>query len=282
MPELPEVETIRTQLQKEIVGKTIKKITGNAPKMVRGNIHDAIGKKVEDIERRAKILIWHLSGDTDILFHLKLTGQLIYVDKSGQKFGGGHPVPPLNRPSPNASTRITIEFSDEAHLYFNDIRKFGWMIIGGAQKLSQSKELMQLGIEPLTKEFTANVLAALLTKKKTRIKQVLMDQSIIAGIGNLYSDEILWLSKISPIRLANQIEPAEIGLLHRAIQQVLKKGIEAGGASDSVYVDILGRQGNFMKFAHAYHVKQCSRCGGQIKRQKFSGRTAHWCPKCQK
>ncbi len=281
MPELPEVETIRRQLKREIVGKTIKRATTDTPKMVRGNLKAVQGKKVEDIDRRAKILIWRLAGKKGILFHLKLTGQLIFVDATGQKFGGGHPVPPLNQPVPNKTTHITFEFSDGSHLYFNDVRKFGWIMVGELDKLFHSPEITQLGIEPLSREFTEEKLKQLLARKKTRIKQLLMDQNVIAGIGNLYSDEILWQAKIAPTRPANQIKPQEVKVLYRAIKEILQKGIEAGGASDNVYVDTTGRPGTFMRYAHVYHQKKCSRCGGPVKTAKLGGRTAHWCPRCQ-
>jgi formamidopyrimidine-DNA glycosylase len=298
VPELPEVETLVRGAKKKLVDKTIKDIKVSWPKAVGGNAAGftkmLAGKKIQSASRRGKLIILELSGDVTLLTHLKLTGQLVYEDKDGKLYEGGHPVSPsqggpekvlYGAPLPHKFTVVEITFSDGSKLYFNDLRKFGWMKVSQKINLKSQKELAELGIEPMDKECTVTKLKELLAKKpKTKIKEFLMDQSLIAGLGNIYSSEILWEAKIAPRRPAGDLKPAEVGELHRAIGKVLEMAIKMGGSSENTYVRLDGSKGNYMDEAKVYQKEgPCPRKdGGKIKREKIGGRSAFWCEKCQK
>ncbi len=291
MPELPEVETLVRGAKQKLMGKTIKDVKVAWPKAVGGNVagftKTLIGKKIQGASRRGKLIILELSGDVTLLTHLKLTGQLVYEDKSGKLYEGGHREKVLyGAPLPHKFTAVEITFSDGSKLYFNDLRKFGWMKVSDKQHVISNKELAEIGIEPTDKEFTKEKLQELLNKKsKTKIKDFLMDQSLIAGLGNIYSSEILWEAKIAPKRPAGDLKPAEVGELYRAIGKILEIAIKMGGSSESTYVRLDGSKGNFMDYAKVYQKEgnPCARGdGGKIKREKIGGRSAFWCPVCQK
>jgi len=218
-----------------------------------------------------------------ILIHLKLTGQLIYQDAK-TRIAGGHPIPPLNLPVPNKTTRVTVTFTNDGHLYFNDIRKFGWVKIVESEE-SKVKEAigMELGPDPLEinlEEFKKR----LAIRGQSRIKKLLMDQTFISGVGNIYSDEALWRAKIHPKRSAISLKPLEVRRLYDGIRESLKLAIEKGGSSANAYVDSGGERGLYLSFAKAYHMtgKPCARCRTPIVREKMDGRSAHFCPQCQK
>jgi formamidopyrimidine-DNA glycosylase len=218
-----------------------------------------------------------------ILIHLKLTGQLIYQDAK-TRVAGGHPIPPLNLSVPNKTTRVTFAFTNGGHLYFNDVRKFGWVKIVESEE-SKVKEAIgaELGPDPLKMSFEE--FANRLKKRgQVRIKKLLMDQSFISGVGNIYSDEALWRAKIHPKRSAISLSPLEVRELYDGIRESLKLAIEKGGSSASAYVDSGGEKGLYLSFARAYHMtgKPCARCKIPIVREKIDGRSAHFCPACQK
>ncbi len=243
MPELPEVETIRLQLLKKIVGKKID------------------GKKITDVRRVAKILIIDFADGSSILIHLKLTGQLIL---------GAKILPYI---------RKVFNFDDGTKLIFNDVRKFGWW-----KRVKDAKKIEKdFGPESLTLDLDA-FKAVLKKKPNSKIKPLLMDQKAIAGIGNIYSDEILFASKIHPLRLAKTLQKGEIKKLHQNIKKILKAAIKHHGSSVEYFVDAYGRRGNYVKQHKVYQKegKRCPRCGSTIKRIKVNGRSAHFCPKCQK
>ncbi len=241
MPELPEVETIRLQLSGKIVGKRLS------------------GKEITKVRRRAKLLIIDFKDGSSLIFHLKLTGQLIF---NGE---------------PSRHTRKVFNFQDGSRLVFNDLRKFGWF-----KNVKESKIMeKEFGPEPLTMDL--KTFESLLNKRpNAKIKPLLMDQKIIAGIGNIYSDEILFASKVRPTRLAKMLNKAETKKIFQNIKKILKKAIKAKGSSVEDYVDACGKKGNYVKYHKAYHKKKCSSCGGQITKMKINGRSAHFCLKCQK
>lgn len=243
MPELPEVETIRRQLVPKIVGKKLD------------------GKTITGLRRRAKILIIDFSDGSSLIFHLKLTGQLIFNGES-QKH-----------------TRHVFKFSDGSRLIFNDARKFGWWrIVRDAKEIEQN-----FGPEALDTDF--QTLKGLLKKRpNAKIKLLLMDQKFIAGIGNIYSDEILWEAKIHPLKNVKMLDNGKLRKIYKTMQKILKKGIELQGESFSDYRMPNGEKGGFDKYRKVYRRKgeKCSRCGAVIKRIKTGGRSAHFCPVCQK
>jgi len=310
MPELPEVTVITEQLNKKLRGLVLESVKYDWPKKFdwgKYSIKDLKRKKVEKVERIGKIVVISLAngqlgnwaiGDKSkkpnslktqqpknpsILIHLKLTGQLIYQDAK-TRIAGGHPIPPLNLAVPNKTTRVTFAFTNGGYLYFNDIRKFGWVkIIENEESKVKEAIGMKLGPDPLKigyEEFRDR----LAKRGQARIKKLLMDQMFIAGIGNIYSDEALWRAKIHPKRSVASLKPLEIRKLYEGIRESLKLAIEKGGSSVNAYVDSGGERGLYLSYAKAYHMtgKPCARCKTSIVREKMDSRSAHFCPKCQK
>jgi len=286
MPELPEVTVITNQLNNKLKGLVLEGIEYDWPKKFswgKYSIKDLKGSKVAGVERLGKIVLFRFDNNITVLMHLKLTGQLIYQDKK-TRLSGGHPLPPLNLPAPNKSTRVTFSFTNGGHLYFNDVRKFGWVkIVESLESNVEDAIGTKLGPDALTVNFN-DFCERLKAKSKGRIKKTLMDQNVIAGIGNIYSDEGLWRAKIHPKRLVGSLSDVEFKALYKGIRSVLKLAIEKGGSSSNAYVDSGGERGLYLSFGKAYHMtgKPCSRCKTRIVREKIDGRSAHYCPNCQK
>lgn len=282
MPELPEVETVKRQLAKKIIGKTIIDIKINKQKQFQGNTNNILGKKIVKVERRAKYILITLKNNFCLLVHLKMTGQLIYVDKKG-KYGGGHPIPPFNLKIPNKYTHIEIYFDDKSVLYYNDLRQFGWMKIVNLKELN--KIFAKTGIEPLDGKFTLAIFTSLLAKKpKSKIKLFLMDQNVIAGIGNIYASEICFSAKVLPMRINNTLLNKEIKNLYIAIKSILQKAIKYQGTSANDYVTLQGIAGKYDKMLKVYNRKDglCYYCKSKIKKIKLGQRGTYFCPNCQK
>ncbi|MCL5411779.1 MAG: bifunctional DNA-formamidopyrimidine glycosylase/DNA-(apurinic or apyrimidinic site) lyase [Patescibacteria group bacterium] len=288
MPELPEVETIRRGLSSEIVGLKIKSIATNEPKMLQlGDVGTkaVVGAQVKDIRRRAKILLIDLDNGFSLLIHLKLTGQLIYQNIEGGKIIGDSPVPPLNKPTPNATTHITITFDNATHLFFNDLRKFGYVKLFSTKEIENLKVMQEFGPEPFTPGFSLEYFREGLKKRgRTNVKVLLLDQSFIGGIGNIYANEALYEARISPLRSAVSLSDNEVKKLYSAIMEVLERGLKAGGASDQTYVNAFGEKGRFMETAKVYGRlnQSCKECSGNVKRITLGGRGTFYCPSCQK
>ncbi|KKR80911.1 MAG: formamidopyrimidine-DNA glycosylase [Candidatus Daviesbacteria bacterium GW2011_GWA1_41_61] len=286
MPELPEVETIRLGLEKKIVGLEITNIELIRPKTFQGDNKLLQGKKVLNIWRRAKMLGIDLTSDLTLLFHLKMTGQLIF-EKGKEKITGGHPTKDMLGPMPNKSTVVIFSFDDGSHLYFNDQRQFGWVkVIPTSRIEAEEKKLLgELGPEPLEKDFTWQVLKDnLLKRKKTPIKVALMDQSLIAGIGNIYTSESLFLARVDPRRLVNTITDEEFKKLHRGILDSLRLSIEKGGSTRAHFVNVDGQKGYFLDFANVYGKdgQACRGCPDKVVKITQAGRGTYFCPDCQK
>lgn len=286
MPELPEVETIKLGLEKRIIGKKITDIEVLAPKIFIGDKKEVIGKTVVGVWRRAKILGIDLDSNLTLLIHLKLTGQLVFVkDARHQTFG--HPIPFAGTTLPAKSTAVMFSFSDGAKLYFNDVRKFGWIKIVDREQVTGNSEKIfgKMGPEPLEKEFTEKVFTEILKKYKKPIKQVLMDQEIIAGVGNIYAAEALFLAKIDPRRPANGLKDLEASKLYKSLINVLNLGIKYQGSSEAAFVNVDGEKGSMQKHLQVYGKtgEYCpNKCGGKIKRIVLGGRGTFFCPNCQK
>lgn len=284
MPELPEVETIKRDLEKAIVGQKLTDVETNNPKKFIGDAKQIISSKVKSVSRRAKVLIIGFENGNSLLIHLKMTGQLIYEDKNGDRIKGGHPIPPLNLPVPNKSTHAIFSF-ERGILYFNDIRKFGWLLISKTDEIGTLDFFRNLGPEPLEKGFDIRKLEEVLKKKKNlKIKPVLMDQKVLSGIGNIYADEALFLAKIHPEQRISGLKSKDIENLYKGIVKALETGIKHKGASDNSYVDLGGEKGVFLTYANVYHRTgmACNRCGNKIKRIVVGGRGTHYCDVCQK
>jgi len=286
MPELPEVETIRRDLQKKILNKKIvhleillKRIVKNDEKKFKKEI---IGDKIIEIDRVGKLLIFRLSkSNLILLIHLKMTGQLIYC-LGGKIIAGGHSDEKSVTCLPNQHTRVIFEFSDKAKLYFNDLRTFGYL------KLVDEKELQKVrakfGIEPLDPEFNEAFLAGLIKGRKTNIKALLLNQALISGIGNIYADETLFAARVLPQRTVNTLNEKEIKMIVKNAKAVLEKSIANRGTTFNNYVDADGKKGNFVKLLKVYGRtgQKCLKCGGVVKKTKVAGRGTHYCEKCQR
>lgn len=294
VPELPEVETIRRGLSKTIVGKKIVGFDDRDSKVVQIKKEEILGAKVESVERRAKIIIIYMNNNKSMIFHMKMTGQLIWENCAGGKNfclrnrkGGGHPDKAWLEKLPNKHTRAIFTFDDKSVLYFNDIRRFGWVKINQTEELKngKTKELKNIGVEPLSEDLTSQYLEQMAKRFSGRkIKQFIMDQAIIAGVGNIYADEALYEAKILPTRLAKDLKTSEWQKLIYAIKKVLEKGITHGGSSAENFVDAYGEQGKAQKYLRVYKKtgQKCNyHCGGTIKRIVIGGRASHFCPKCQ-
>ncbi len=287
MPELPEVETLRRGLAKTIVGKVIQKVEVKNVKTITPatpvDFEKIVkGKKIEKVERRAKVLVVHLSAGRFLFVHLKMTGQLIYQPKNGKAVYGGHPQPGGLDNLPNAFTQVIISFTDGTTLFFNDMRKFGWMRLGTLAEY----EIIDgnLGPEPLGKKFSLAYFCDIIRKyPKRKVKQILLDQTLIAGIGNIYADESCFYAEVLPYRVAGTLKPGEVKKLHEGIGEILKLGIAKKGTSVDTYVQLDGKAGRMVKYLKVYNKKgqRCSRCGEVISKMILNGRGTHYCLGCQ-
>jgi len=298
MPELPEVQTIVNELARKIKGKKIKAVEVDAarsaqpsPNVLRTKLK---GKTIKAVKRRGKMIDIDLGGNDNILIHLKMTGQLVFVAKGGQKVSGGparnasrsdsgrHPIGNVGV-LPNKFSHVIIHFTDGSTLYFNDIRKFGW--VKYADNLERELARQKFGVEPFDKQYTLENLRAIIRRSpKKKIKQLLMDQQKIAGIGNIYADESLFAARLRPTRPAGRLKDKEIAELFRVIPKILKFAIGKGGTSADNYVRTDGSQGGMMPYLKVYgrEGEKCRRCGGIIKKIRMGGRGTHFCPACQK
>lgn len=287
MPELPEVETVRRGLDSLIVGKTIKSITHdnersfpNDPVIVS---EFAVGATVATVKRRAKVLLIELSKDYTLMTHLKMTGQLVFV--GSERFGAGHPSDSLINKLPDKSTRVTITFSDNTKLYFNDQRKFGWMKLLPTELVGQEPFMLKVGPEPLEPEFTDKIFVSRVRRRaNTSIKAAILDQTVLAGVGNIYADESLWGARIHPATLVKNLSDAKLKKLHQEIVNVLDLSIEKGGSTDRNYVNAEGKKGSYIDFAKVFRRENlpCPRCNTTIIKTRVAGRGTHVCLKCQK
>jgi formamidopyrimidine-DNA glycosylase len=287
MPELPEVETVKRGLEKLIITKKIKSSNFDWPKSFPNDpslvSEFMIGAVVTDVRRRAKVLLIDLNTNYTLMVHLKMTGQLVYVGKS--RFGAGHPNDSLVSKLPDKSTRVDIVFEDGSHLFFNDQRKFGWMKLLPSELVTQEPFMQKVGPEPLDKEFTDKIFISRVRRRaNTSIKAAILDQTVLAGVGNIYADESLWGAKIHPATLVKNIKDSKLIKLHTEIIYVLNLSIEKGGSTDRNYVNAEGKKGSYIEFARVFRKENqpCPRCKSIIIKTKVATRGTHVCLKCQK
>ncbi|OGH84114.1 MAG: DNA-formamidopyrimidine glycosylase [Candidatus Magasanikbacteria bacterium RIFOXYB2_FULL_40_13] len=285
MPELPEVETIRRDLLKKVVNKKISNISILNKKTVRNKqdffLRALKGNKITDIKRTGKLIIFQLDKNGYLLTHLKMTGQLVYW-KKGKITAGGHSLSQGGFDLPNKHTRVRIDFEDGAVLFFNDMRLFGYMEIVDSEKLRVV--LDKFGIEPLTPNYTPEKFVDIFKNRRTSLKAILLNQNLIAGLGNIYADESCFQAGICPDRKAVSLNSKEIKKLYQAIKIVLKKALENRGTTFNNYVDSDGRSGNFVDKLKVYGRagEACKNCRNKLKRIKLAGRSTVFCEKCQK
>lgn len=287
MPELPEVETVRLGLKRLLPGLKILRVSSDWSKSfpnVQPDI-DAflIGSYVKDVRRRAKVLIIDLSTNYSLLIHLKMTGQLVFVAQN-QRFGAGHPNESLVGSLPDKSTRVIFELDDGATLYFNDQRKFGWVRLLPTIEIPEIDFFKKVGPEPLEATFSAEkFIIRLMRRKNSGIKAVILDQTVIAGVGNIYADESLFAAKIHPASIVAAIPKSKLVTLFHELQAVLRLSIEKGGSSDRNYVNAEGKKGSYISFAKVFRREKqsCYECGTIIIKTRVAGRGTHTCPVCQ-
>ncbi|HLF72359.1 MAG TPA: bifunctional DNA-formamidopyrimidine glycosylase/DNA-(apurinic or apyrimidinic site) lyase [Dehalococcoidia bacterium] len=276
MPELPEVETIRRDLEARIVGRRVTGVTiapdsGKPVPVIKGTDESTfregvVGARVVAVERRGKYLVVRLDTSTMIVVHLRMTGALL------------HRAPDA---APDRYLRATLSLDDGTELRFTDLRKFGglWLVESVDEAMSQT-----LGPEPLDEGFTLDVVREAVAGKKAPVKSVLLDQRRIAGIGNIYADEACFEAGIDPRRLGGTLKRPEVKKLHAAVRSVLLTGVESRGASFRDYQDADGKQGSMQMHVKVFRRtgKPCYTCGTTIERVKLGGRSTHFCPKCQR
>lgn len=267
MPELPEVETVKRELAARLIGRHFKAVAVNEPRLVQGMEAEEfcrllIGKRIEELTRRGKYLLFHLSGGYILVLHLRMTGALLFDPIEINRFA-----------------RAVFLFEHGTQLVFNDIRRFGTARL----VRDEAEAVGKLGIEPLCEEFTPAALEKLFKGRKTSVKAVILNQELIAGIGNMYADEALFGARIHPARSAGSLKKKEIEALHRTIVEVLKQAIEDKGASVRDYRTPGGASGTaHFRFMVAHRRgEKCMVCGGPVERAVIAGRGTYFCPKCQ-
>lgn len=270
MPELPEVETIRRQLSREIAGKKITGLQILAEKTLRTPkaefIKKTVGAKITRVERRAKLLILNLNNGNSILTHLKMTGQYVYDGEA------------------HKHTRVIFSFGPKLKIMFNDMRRFGYLKLIKTADLPDFLE-GEYGPEPLAKDFTLKKFGEILKRRPNmKIKQLLMEQKLVAGVGNIYAQEACFMSSILPTRQPKSLKSDEIKKLYANIRKVLSEAIKYGGSSAENYLNLYGKQGDFVKRLKVYgrSKEKCRRCKAVLKTIKLGGRGTVYCPECQR
>jgi formamidopyrimidine-DNA glycosylase len=271
IPELPEVETIRKGLEKYLVGHKILAVRVNVAKIFPSGKEKLIGAKIKGTRRFGKVLVVDLNNGYSFMVHLKLTGQLVF---SSSRL--------LNQP--NKFTHVIFELDGGAKLFFNDSRKFGWIKVVETDKVTEKGFVGKLGPEPF-RDLTLEKFEEVVSKSKRPIKITLMDQEKIAGVGNIYANDALWLAKINPKKTANSLSLNEQSILYKAMLRVLKDGLKYQGASDQWYITAEGRKGAYQEHFLVYGQdgKTCPRCKKEkIKKFFLGGRGTYYCPRCQR
>lgn len=287
MPELPEVETVRRGLHALLIGHKIITVHSNNEKSFPNAPGDVeqflIGAKVTDVRRRAKVLLINLSSAYTLVIHLKMTGQLVYRGK--KVFGAGHPNDSLVGNLPDSSTRLIFDLDNNAKLYFNDQRKFGWVKLFPTIEVPNIDFMKKVGPEPLEADFTPEVFIKRLKKRaNSTIKAALLDQTVLAGVGNIYADESLWAAYIHPATKVKAVPEAKLRVLHKELCAILELSIEKGGSTDKNYVNAEGKKGSYISFARVFRKegKPCQRHPDAIVMKiRVAGRGTHICPQCQ-
>ncbi len=287
MPELPEVETVVRGLNRLILKKKIAQVKHDWPKSfpnLEKDVNDfMIGAEISKVQRRGKAIIIKLNNGWALVTHLRMTGQMVY--RGEENWGAGHPNDDFLNDLPNKSTRVEIDFEDQTKLFFNDQRKFGYMKLLPEPEIEELSFFQKLGPEPLEDNFTVEIFKErLLKKKNSLVKPTILDQSVIAGVGNIYADEALWRAKIHPETRIKDFSNVDFKNLHESIRFVMNKSIEKGGSTDRNYVNADGSRGNYLEYAAVYHKngQPCKRCGTEISKIRVGGRGTHFCENCQK
>jgi formamidopyrimidine-DNA glycosylase len=275
MPELPEVESLKNSLAPRLVGRTIVRVAVAQPRLRRRLARDfgpqLAGRRVERLERRAKYLLVTLSGDAVLMIHLGMSGSLTHRDESfaSDSLDAAH-------------DHVEFELDDRSRLVFNDPRRFGLMKLVQAAKLATAAELKALGPEPIGPEFNADYLRTKARGKRVAVKGLLMDQRIVAGVGNIYASEILFRAGVRPTRRAGRLRRSEIENIARFTPEVLREAIGSGGTTFNDYMDGRGREGAFRPQVYDRAGQPCPRCATPLRQVVVGQRSSFFCPACQK
>jgi formamidopyrimidine-DNA glycosylase len=287
MPELPEVETVRLQLKHKVLGKIIDSVEVFHMKTVdhyRMFGKKLKGKQIEDIDRIGKLMIFSFVGEDNLflLAHLKMTGQFFSVDKKGVVVGGGHSMTTADRELPGRHTRVAFHFTDGSALFFNDMRLFGYTKLANKKEVAEARK--GFGPEPIDPDFDVDWFVTHVRKRQSPIKAVLLDQSFLAGLGNIYVDEALWRARVRPMRKASTLTKKEAAAIAVASGEVMRESIAVGGTTFKNFADTDGHAGNFTAYLKIFgkQGEACSRCGTTIIKTRCAGRGTHYCPGCQK
>jgi formamidopyrimidine-DNA glycosylase len=285
VPELPEVETLRRDLETTLPGRRFESVVVTLPKLFLAegglSLADLEGKRVERLRRRAKFLLMELSGGLTLVFHLRMSGQLVHRTRQGQNLAaGGHPVPGFDARLPHKATHALFTLDDGSVLYLTDIRQFGRVWLMPSSAVGLFLERAGLGPEPLGDEFTEVAFRTRLFRRpRTALKPLLLDQSFIGGVGNIYADEIAFEARLSPATLVGQLGPRKPKDLYRAMRYVLDHAVTHGVA------EILNGRANpahdFPR-VHGREGQPCPRCGTPIRKTRVAGRGTYLCPRCQR
>jgi formamidopyrimidine-DNA glycosylase len=288
MPELPEVETVARGLRTYVVGSTIRALRVHERKKFKGTpakiTKFVIGKKIVSVDRKAKWLVLNLNSGYGFVIHLKMTGQLLYTDKQ-TKFLGGHTMGQEQTTLPNQHTRVEFTLTGGRKLFFQDMRKFGYVELYPAADIELYFVHKALGIEPIQTSFTRDYFFNVLRRhKNTSVKAVLLNQQAIAGIGNIYADDIFWQAKVKPMRRVATLRHKEKAALHTACRAIVREAIKFNGTSFSHYYRVDGRTGSYWERRKVYDRtgELCRRCNATIKKTRCAGRGTHYCPSCQR
>jgi formamidopyrimidine-DNA glycosylase len=274
VPELPEVETIKNTLQPKLRGRKVSGIQIYLPRLIKYPSHIEFmsqirGKEFQRITRRGKYLIFQLSDGYFLVIHLRMTGRLLYL--------------PMDTPR-EKHTHIILQLDNPFQLRYHDLRTFGTLYLVGAEEMGQIKGLVGLGPEPLGKDFTVGYLEKNFSQRRIKLKSALLDQGLIAGLGNIYVDEGLFRAGLHPQREVSSLGNKELRRLHQALQDVLREGIEHRGTTIRDYLDGEGQAGGFQKKLLVYgrQGKPCPQCGSKLEKIRVGGRGTVFCPSCQK
>lgn len=288
MPELPEVETVRRGLLASVVGLRVESVEVLAQRSLglpaAALERQLVGRRLTAVARRGKVLIVDLDSDAHLWVHLMMTGQLVVTEHGCTLFAGGHPSRSMLAPMPNPTTRAIFRLAGKRSLFFNDGRRFGRIRLLSSSELEADPFLARLGPEPLGETFTlAGFRSQLQRHHRAPIKPVIMDQSVVAGIGNIYADESLHLARLHPRRPAGSLSTAESRRLRRAIRTVIAQAIEHGGTSFADYVNTARGEVGYLEQARVFRRKgePCLLCGTPIERIRVAGRSTNICPHCQ-
>jgi formamidopyrimidine-DNA glycosylase len=284
VPELPEVESLVRDLSASVIGRTICRVEIHKEKLFSAapglTVEDLCGRRIEKLWRRGKLTVWELSDGLALVVHLKLAGQIVHLDRNGQELAhGGHPVPMWGAPLPHKSSHVVLWLDDDSVLYLTDIRQFARLVLMPDTQVEGFLKKQRLGPEPLTRRFTARELGTKLQRRSIALKTAMLDQSVVGGIGNIYTDESLWRARLHPRRVASSLTDTEVTRLHRAIRAVLDYAVREGAAFVPHGKAISDRE---FPYCHGRAGSPCPRCGKIIQKEWVGGRGTHYCPRCQK